>query len=680
MVSALLLSATCSRAADSLAQLEEQAVKAAIARVAPSVVRIETVGGLERVGNVLVGTGSTTGLVISSDGYIISSAFNFAQKPDSILVTLADGSRLAAKRVATDYARKLVLLKVSPTSPLAVPEAVPVKEIRPGQTALALGRTFESDRPSVSMGIISAVGRIWDKAVQTDAKVSPNNYGGPLVDITGRVQGVLAPLTTEQGGETAGVDWYDSGIGFAVPLEHVLQILPRLKTGNDLHPGLLGINLKSADIYSPPAEIAAARANSPADKAGIKAGDVIVEAEGQPVTRQAQLKTVLGRHYAGDKVTLVVKRGDERLTLEVPLVEKLEPYEFPFLGILPLRFPNDVTAGLVVRYVYPDSPASKAGLVEGDVIRSLDGKAVANAVEAAEALHTLSPDKSIALAVVRDEKTIKLDVRLGRLPEQVPDNLPPAVKLDPPHAAKPAAAAEKQDGKENKDVPALPAVQPAPSDTKPLAAERPQTGQITLKMPEFENSCLAYIPESYDERLAYGLVVWLHAPGGSDEDKLLERWKPLCEAHQLILLAPKSADPTRWAPSESAFIRRFMAEIARNYTIDPARIVIHGQEAGGAMAYVVAFANRNAVRGVAVVDAPLPTLTLPPESNPVERLAFYTTRPAKAPFVGQLDAGVKKLRDLKFPVTVVEVDDASRYLTADELAGLIRWIDTLDRL
>src|SRR5688572_21608508 len=85
---------------------EERAIQSAVAAVAPSVVRIETLGGLETVGGVLVGTGPTTGLVISPDGYIISSAFNFVQKPTQTLVYLNDGKRLAATIVSTDFNRK----------------------------------------------------------------------------------------------------------------------------------------------------------------------------------------------------------------------------------------------------------------------------------------------------------------------------------------------------------------------------------------------------------------------------------------------------------------------------------------------------------------------------------------------------------------------------------------------
>ena len=218
--------------------------------------RIETFGGLERIGDaragnlMLVGTGPTTGLVVSADGYIASSAFNFVQKPAQILVHLDDGSRLPATLVATDHSRMIVLLKVSLPSgkELPVPVAAPEGEIRVGQWSIAVGRTYESSKPSVSVGIISAVRRIWGKAMQTDAKISPNNYGGPLVDIQGRVMGVLVPLSPMATDELAGVEWYDSGIGFAVPLESINAVLPRLKKGEDLYGGLMGLRMKGIDM------------------------------------------------------------------------------------------------------------------------------------------------------------------------------------------------------------------------------------------------------------------------------------------------------------------------------------------------------------------------------------------------------------------------------------------------
>ena len=644
----LLLGTPRLSAIENLPAREERAMKAAIARVAPAVVRIETVGGLERVGQVLIGTGPTTGLVVSPEGHIVSSAFNFVQKPDSILVTLEGGSRHAAKLVATDRSRMLVLLKIETETKLAVPEFVPQAEMRVGQWALAVGRTFEANQPNVSVGIVSALNRIWGKAVQTDAKISPNNYGGPLVDISGRVLGVLVPMSPEGNAEVAGVEWYDSGIGFAIPLETILRVLPKLEQGHDLHGGLLGINMKGADVYGDAAEIAAARATGPAYKAGLRAGDKIVEVAGHPVARQAELKHQLGPLYAGDKVKVVALRGTERIEHEIELVDKVEPYEFSFLGILPMRSAKgDNNAGLIVRYVYPESPAATAGIKPGDRIAKFAGQEITQADQVVQKLQTLSPDEKVQIEVRRGEEALTLEAQLGRLPEDLPGELPAA------HGAL------------------------ARDEAPP--AEGPQVGVVPLKMPEFQNECVAYVPESYDPRIAYGVVVWLHAPGGYKQEELIERWKPLCDRYDFILLAPKSSDRTKWQPTEARFVRRVLDQVTKSYTTDPARIVVHGHEGGGALAYLVGLSNADVVRAVAAVDAPLPRLIQPPETDPVHRLAIYSTLATKSELAMFVEAGIKRFRDLKYPVTVKDVGEQARYLTGDELTELVRWFDALDR-
>jgi len=203
---------------------EQQAFQAAVERVAPAVVRIETVGGLDRVGDVLLGTGPTTGLIISPEGYIISSAFNFVSQPSSVLVGLSDGSRVPAKIVANDLNRMLTLLKIDVEETLPVAETAPLEEMRVGQWSIAIGRTFDAEHPNLSVGLLAAKDRIWGKALQTDAKVSPTNYGGPLIDIHGRVLGVLVPMSPTAKTTVAGVEWYDSGIGFAVPIQDVERL------------------------------------------------------------------------------------------------------------------------------------------------------------------------------------------------------------------------------------------------------------------------------------------------------------------------------------------------------------------------------------------------------------------------------------------------------------------------
>ena len=323
-------------AREALEDAEEQAFREVAVRVATSLVRIDTVGGLDIVGKVLTGTASTTGVVIGADGYIVSSAFNFISKPSTVLVTLPDNRRFPARIIATDRLRMVTLLKISATD-LTVPLIAPKDSLRVGQWALALGRTYDSPLPSVSVGIVSALDRVWGKAIQTDAKVSPVNYGGALVDVAGRATGLLVPLSPQGNSETAGVEWYDSGIGFAVPFEDIISVLPRLKEGTDLRPGLTGVTIKAGDLYAEQPKIDRVRFDSPAWKAGFKPGDTIEKINGQPIVRVVQLLQELKSRLEGETVEITVRREDELITQQVTLVGELKPYELPFLGILPTR-------------------------------------------------------------------------------------------------------------------------------------------------------------------------------------------------------------------------------------------------------------------------------------------------------------------------------------------------------
>jgi serine protease Do len=619
--------------------LEAQAIREAVDKAAPAVVRIETLGGLEKVGKVLIGTGPTTGVVVSEDGYVLSSAFNFVQKPSSILVTLPSGKRAAAEIVARDNSRMLVLLKVNTDEKLTPPESVPRSEMLVGETAIALGRTFDSPRPNMSAGVISATNRIWGKAIQTDAKISPANYGGPLVDIEGRVLGILVPMSPQAASEIAGAEWYDSGIGFAVPLAEIEPYLEKMKQGEDLNAGLMGVSLKAGNQFADPALVAAVPAKSPAAEAGIKAGDEIVEVDGQPIKRQTQLKHALGGKYAGDKVTVVVKRGDKRITAEVELVEKIDPYEHPFLGMLPMRDAE----GMVVRYVYPDSPAEKAGIEPGDSITRLDGDDIADALGLRDAIAALEIGAKVALEVDRDGEAKKLEATLSTLPTGIPGELPPALSAEP-------------------------------------AGEAPAgVGVVEVNIPEVANKCFALVPATYRPENPHGVVVWLHEPGGFDKDALIERWKTLCEENSLILLAPQAADPDKWLPTEVEFIQKSIDDVLARYNVDRTRIVVHGAKAGGAMGYLVAFQHRDLVRAVAAVDAPVPARAPVPPNDPVQRLAIYSATPVGSKLKGPIEAGLKRLSAMKYPVTEVPLAGAG-YLSDDQLTDLVRWIDALDRI
>jgi len=326
MLAWCMLASPPAGADDELDARRHAAFVAAVERVAPSVVRIETVGGREQVEGMLVGPGPTTGLAVDPAGYVVTSAINFVNDPTSILVRLPDGTRKPAKRIATDHARRIVLLKIEPDRPLPTCEIAPQSSMRVGQWAIAVGRTFREDRPNMAVGILSATDRVWGKALQTDAAVSPNNYGGPLIDVTGRVMGVLVPLSPESGDAIAGVEWYDSGIGFAVPAEHVMQVLPRLKQGEDLFPGRLGVALQSENLYADEAVVKSCAPKSPAEAAGLKPGDRLAALNGRPIRRGADLLIELGRRYAGDAVQVAFLRGGKRMECKAVL-DRLPPPE-----------------------------------------------------------------------------------------------------------------------------------------------------------------------------------------------------------------------------------------------------------------------------------------------------------------------------------------------------------------
>ena len=649
MAAALLacLLAPSVRAAD-LDELERQAFRAAVDRVAPSVVRIETIGGLERVERLLVGSGPTTGLVASDDGYILSSAFNFANKPASILVQLPDGSRKPARLVATDHNRMLVLLKIDPPKPLPVPAWAAKHETRVGQWAIAVGRAFDSSRPSLAVGVISAVNRIWGKAIQTDAAVSPNNYGGPLVDLHGRVLGLLVPMSPEEKDIVAGVEWYDSGIGFAVPAEDLQAIVPRLKSGKDLYPGVIGIRFASPSLHIADPVIAGSRPNSPAFKAGLKKDDRFLEIDGRKITRAAEIKEAISRRYAGEKLRVKIQRDGKPLDVEVELAEKLDPYAHPFLGILPLRntppAADGKPAGVTVRFVYPDSPAGKAGIVAGDVLASLGGQPIADAAQARLRISDYQPAAQVELQFRRDQETRKATVELAGLPEGVP--------------AGPLPGAGKPSG--------------------PPPGERPEVGTFKMPAGSFKSEVWAYVPDDYDPAAAYGLVLWLHGAGGLKEKELIARWKPHCDRDRLILLAPKAADGDRWQPQDLEMIRTLVAQVRQRYAIDAARIVACGQEAGGRLACLVSFANPEAVRGVVMIDAPVAGQA--PENEPDHRLAFYVARASKARGAEEINEAVEALREMKYPVTLKDLGEKPRPLSEEDLGELARWIDTLDRI
>ncbi|HTN77157.1 MAG TPA: trypsin-like peptidase domain-containing protein [Pirellulaceae bacterium] len=307
--------------------LAPKAFRAAMDRVLPTMVTIESFGGVSGAGSKrgkmqgirLPGEGPTTGVIVSSDGYIITSTFNFLKKPPIITVVLPDGQRKVAKLLGQDETRKLCVLKVDGVQGLPTPEFAPRSQLRVGQWAVALGVGFGDDEPSLSAGIVSATSRISARAVQTDANLSPANYGGPLIDLEGRVIGICVPLSPQSKEVASGVEWYDSGIGFAVPLHGAENLIKRLQAGETIKQGYLGVQMQPASDQKPGAIVVSVVKDSPADKAGVKKDDRVVALAGEEVLDHTHLISLVGRHAAGDEVKLSVKRGEETLDLTLKL-------------------------------------------------------------------------------------------------------------------------------------------------------------------------------------------------------------------------------------------------------------------------------------------------------------------------------------------------------------------------
>lgn len=315
----------------------ERVLADAMARVAPSVVRVETFGGVRRSladatddeagdgeseekslpvqqAGFLQAQGATTGVILSADGWILVSRFALNYDPSTILVTTADGRSFDAVRFGEDTSRGLALVKIEARG-LPVPEFVSPESLRVGQWTFVLGRTFGQGQPSVHMGILSAVGRQFGRALQTDAATSPANYGGPLVDVRGGVLGISVPLS--RSGRDAGVELYDSGIGFATTIADIEPLLARMKQGDVLHRGWLGLTT-APDYLGPGAWI---REVHPDGLEELEDGDLVLAVDGVPVKNGFHLQNLVSSKMGGDRIALTVARAGVARDISVALLD-----------------------------------------------------------------------------------------------------------------------------------------------------------------------------------------------------------------------------------------------------------------------------------------------------------------------------------------------------------------------
>jgi len=678
----LSLSALPLFAQDDINELLEKAIKASMTKVAPSVVQIETVGGTELISTgprgmqIRKGVGPTTGVAVDAEGFVISSAFNFANKPQSIFVMVpGHKKRYTAEIWATDHTRMLTLLKLNDfdkEQKLVVPTATPKKDILVGHTAVALGRTVVSTEdkdlsqpPTVSIGIISALHRIWGKALQTDAKVSPGNYGGPLIDIQGRIQGILVPASPRDEGVLSGVEWYDSGIGFAIPLEDINTVLPRLKAKKDLRAGQLGITMQG-NMYDGKPTVATIQPDSAAvDK--LKVGDVILSVNDKEVKNQAQLRHELGNKYDGDTITLAVTRDGKNVVIkDILLANKVGTFVPGFLGILALR--DDPEAGEEIRFVYPKSPADAAGLKVGDRITKVQAPGMPMAQEFAgrdvfsTLMSRMQPGAELKLEVLRKDggKTETITVKLAGIPDDVPEKLPLT------------ASARK-------------ALEPRKGPNPPPAPKKPdkkaETGLLKRATAAGDHQYYAYVPDKYDENVSHAVVLWLHPVGkGKEKDieSIRDAWEDYCAANNLILVMPVTESEKGWQGTDTDWVVQSVRDTMGQYTTDPRRVVAHGMGVGGQFAMYLGFKHRDLFRGVATTGA---VLGNPPQENVAgQPLSFFLVVGGKDTLVNEVAETKNKLVDKKYPVVHrVIKEQGHEYHDLKTLSELARWIDSLDR-
>jgi len=667
------------------------------------------------------GVGASTGLVVDPDGYILTSTFNFVGKPTDIFVTVPGRPRTVAKVVGSDPTRMLTMLKIDQAG-LPVPPAFPKKDVEVGMWSIAIGRTLDPDLsrpPSINGGIVSATNRVWGKAIQSDAKISPVNYGGPLLAIDGRVMGVIVPISPSSEGETAGFEWYDVGIGFAIPFEDVLKVVPRLKEGTPEKPvtlkaGLLGVTFREPDHYTPGCTIDTVAPETPADKAGLKPGDNIIEVEGKPVLNQAQLFHQLRPKYEGEEISLKVKRGDKGVDFKgVKLAAAQTSFDSGFLGVLLMR--DDPEPGAEVRFVYPNSPAARVGLAAGDRVMKVgprpvggttpkpkepkmpkgpgmpDGppagpRAFSGRDQFMAILQNFRVGTALELEVKKkDGKAVTLEPVLGQFPDDIPAELPEAsTKEQALVAPKPVDAVPGTPAPKKKEAPKKEeAKKEAKPEEKKDDKEKPKTGlQKIENVGAAQRKFWVFVPETYKPEVAHGLVVWLHPAGrdGRDADDMVKIWEPYCEKHNLILIGPTAGNPTGWVAGEADAVMDDVRWVRTRYTIDGKRVIAHGAGVGGQMAYYLAINKREVVRGACPVGAVLASNPKDPVAN--QRIEFLVIGGAKDPLVNEIREAPKKLAERKYKALYLEMKQSGKeYVNDDpEIFGqMVRWMDSLDK-
>lgn len=370
-----------------------------------------------------------SGFIVSPNGYIVTNNHVIANATD-IKVTLDDGTELPGKLIGADAKADLAVVKIEANKTLPTIAWGDSGKLKLGDQILAIGNPFGIGT-TVTAGIVSARGRDlnsgpYDDFIQIDAPINHGNSGGPLVDRDGRVVGINTAIYSPNGGSV--------GVGFAIPSDQARTIVAKLQKNGSIEHGYLGVQIQgvSQDVadaigLAKPqgALVADVTEGSPAAKAGLKAGDVVINVGSDSVASPKDLSRLVADLSPGDKQTLTVWRDGKSVELKVAIGggddgqqlasasgSEKQAQSGPRIGVALADLTPDIRArlglsqkveGAVVANVAPDKPAEKAGLQTGDVILSVNDKTVRDASEAKNAVADAAKTekKSVLLLVQR---------------------------------------------------------------------------------------------------------------------------------------------------------------------------------------------------------------------------------------------------------------------------------------
>ncbi|MFW5953826.1 MAG: DegQ family serine endoprotease [Guyparkeria sp.] len=363
-----------------------------------------------------------SGFIISEDGYILTNAHVVGQA-DEISVRLSDQKEYEAELVGEDERTDIALLKIDAEG-LPTVDIGDSDDVEVGEWVLAIGAPFGLDH-SATHGIVSAMGRdlpneSYVPFIQTDAPVNPGNSGGPLINADGEVIGVNSQIYTSSGGYM--------GISFAIPVNVAMNVAEQLKDKGQVTRGYLGVMIQPVTEElarsfglddTRGALVAQVQPDTPAEKAGIESGDLIIEFNGKAVKRSGQLPMLVGDAPVGEPATVTIIREGEEKEIEVVPEElddtagtrpsqlglSVEPLEKADLARMGVRY------GLEVDQIDEGSPF--AGAIEaGDVLLEVNRRPMRNPADLAEALEAAPADRPVAVRLLRRGRPLFLAVDL----------------------------------------------------------------------------------------------------------------------------------------------------------------------------------------------------------------------------------------------------------------------------